>query len=316
MSFDYFYGQEADSFSFYRIPKVLITDVHFKGLSTDAKLLYGLLLDRMSLSMRNGWLDEDDRVYIYYTLEEVQSDLGCAHGKAVKLLAELDSAKGIGLIERVRQGLGKPDIIYVKQFIRLIEAEDNCAPPPSPKSGKQGFRKSNLQTSENRTSGLPKKERQDFRYADASNIYNNQTDLNQTYMSYTDPSIPPSLQDVDLGTMDRWTAKELVKSQIEYSVLVHDHPRESLIDSVADLITDVLRSNAASERINGADVPIVDVQTRFRTLNRDHIVYVMDAMRKTKSDITHLRAYLLTALYNAPPLINSHYDAAVRHDFG
>ena len=112
----YFYGHEAEQYSFYRIPKQLISDSRFRNVSTDAKLLYGLMLDRMGLSMKNGWLDEQGRVYIFFVLDEIQDLLQCGHEKAVKLLAELDSEKGIGLIERVKQGQGKPTIVYVKQF--------------------------------------------------------------------------------------------------------------------------------------------------------------------------------------------------------
>lgn len=112
----YFYGHEAEQYSFYRIPKQLISDSRFRNVSTDAKLLYGLMLDRMGLSMKNGWLDEQGRVYIFFVLDDIQDLLQCGHEKAVKLLAELDSEKGIGLIERIKQGQGKPTIIYVKQF--------------------------------------------------------------------------------------------------------------------------------------------------------------------------------------------------------
>lgn len=112
----YFYGHESEQYSFYRIPKQLISDSRFRNVSTDAKLLYGLMLDRMGLSMKNGWLDEQGRVYIFFVLDEIQDLMQCGHEKAVKLLAELDSEKGIGLIERVKQGQGKPTIIYVKQF--------------------------------------------------------------------------------------------------------------------------------------------------------------------------------------------------------
>lgn len=114
--FPYYYGSTAEQYAFYRVPKLLMTQERFKGLSTDAKLLYGLMLDRMSLSAKNGWLDEDERVYIYFPLEQVMETLGCKTEKAVKLMAELDTAKGIGLIERVRQGQGKPTKIYVKNF--------------------------------------------------------------------------------------------------------------------------------------------------------------------------------------------------------
>jgi hypothetical protein len=102
----------------------LIKDDRFKNLSSDAKLLYGLMLDRMSLSMKNGWMDNQNRAYIIYTVDNIMSDLGCGKEKAVKVLAELDANKGIGLIEKVRRGLGKPDIIYVKNFATINENSD------------------------------------------------------------------------------------------------------------------------------------------------------------------------------------------------
>lgn len=116
ITFEYHYGMEAEQYTFFRIPKMLITDPCFRMLSTDAKLLYGLMLDRMELSYRNGWIDEQNRVFIIFTAEEVMSTLHCRSEKAARLFAELDSSKGIGLIERKRQGLGRPAIIYVKNF--------------------------------------------------------------------------------------------------------------------------------------------------------------------------------------------------------
>ena len=116
-AFDYYYGDESNQFSFYRIPRQLITGDDFKRLSTDAKLPYGLLLDRMGLSAKNGWYDKLRRVYISYTLDEIQEDLNCGHDKATKLLVELDRGKqGFDLIERIRQGQGRPTKIYVKRF--------------------------------------------------------------------------------------------------------------------------------------------------------------------------------------------------------
>lgn len=123
VEFDYFHGYEAEQFAFYRIPKILFTDDYFKELSSDAKVLYGLMLDRMSLSMKNNWIDEENRVYIIFTLEQVMEYMNCGKDKGVKILAELDSVKGIGLIERVKRGLGRPDIIYVKSFLRRDRKE-------------------------------------------------------------------------------------------------------------------------------------------------------------------------------------------------
>ena len=105
LQLDYYYGIEAEQFSFYRIPRLLIKDERFKKLSSDAKLLYGLMLDRMSMSMKNGWFDEENRAYIIYTIDSIMEGLGCGKDKAVKILAELDSVRGIGLVEKVRRGL-------------------------------------------------------------------------------------------------------------------------------------------------------------------------------------------------------------------
>ncbi|MDE7198008.1 MAG: replication initiator protein A [Lachnospiraceae bacterium] len=117
LKLDYYYGNEAKQYSFYRIPKMLFADRRFAGVSVEAKVLYGFLLDRVGLSVKNNWLDSKGRVYIIFTIADIMETLGCAEQKANKLLGELDCAKGIGLIERKRRGLGKPNVIYVKNFV-------------------------------------------------------------------------------------------------------------------------------------------------------------------------------------------------------
>ena len=130
----YFYGDEAMQFTYFRIPCQLITHPRFKHLSTDSKLLYGMLLDRMSLSIKNEWYDDTGRVYIYYTVDEICSCLNCGRDKAMKLLAELDAGKGVGLIERIKQGQGKPTRIYVKRFTtqELPPKSEQKPGPPAP----------------------------------------------------------------------------------------------------------------------------------------------------------------------------------------
>ena len=123
MEFDYFYGPEdAEQYQFYRIPKLLITSDQFKDVSVEAKLLYGLMLDRLSLSIKNGWFDSLNRAYIIYTIEDVSEDMHCASQKAVKLVAELE--KKAGLIRKKRQGLGKPSLIYVLKFSTVCPQSD------------------------------------------------------------------------------------------------------------------------------------------------------------------------------------------------
>ena len=127
----------------------MIKDEQFKGLSSDAKLLYGLMLDRMSLSMKNGWLDEENRAYIIYTVDAIMEDLGCAKATCIKIMKELDCEKGIGLIEKKRRGLGKPDIIYVKNFATMSAEQEVKEPENTGKSTEVqnlNFKKSNIGT--------------------------------------------------------------------------------------------------------------------------------------------------------------------------
>jgi len=121
MQYEYFYGAQAEQFSFYRIPKALFTEPNFRELSTDAKVLYGILLDRMSLSLKNQWLDAQNKVYIIFTVEEIMDALNCANQKATRLMVELE--KQAGLIERKRQGLGRPNLIYAKNFAATINSK-------------------------------------------------------------------------------------------------------------------------------------------------------------------------------------------------
>ena len=148
MRFDYFYGNEAEQFTFYRIPKVLVTSQEFRKVSDSAKLLYGLMLDRMGLSVKNGWFDEQNRAYIYFKTDEIMELMCCATEKATRIVAELDSVKGIGLIERIKQGQGKPAKIYLKKFIASGSNYDHNSRVSEIE--KQGFSETKIQTFENR----------------------------------------------------------------------------------------------------------------------------------------------------------------------
>ena len=298
MTFDYFYGSQSESFSFYRIPRCLITDPAFRGLSSDAKLLYGLLLDRMGLSARNGWYDDQNRVFIYYTLEEIGMDLNCGHDKATKLLRELDTETGIGLIERVKQGLGKPTRIYVKAFSSARDDRTQDCGDSAPK------------TAEKPQSGPRETSSQDCDKPAGSYIDNNYTEENYTDFSYIHPSIHQ-----EEGETDRCGPMEIVHEQIEYDVLINDRrARRETLDGLAFLIRDVRFGNQASFRINRADVPGSVVQGVFAKITREHVEYVLDCMDTTATEITSIRSYLLTALYNAVLHMDSHIGVQVRYD--
>ena len=314
VGFEYFFGDESSQFSFFRIPRQLITNPQFKRVSTDAKLLYGMLLDRMGLSARNGWYDEQGRVYIYYTVDEIQEDMGCGHDKALKMLSELDTKKGVGLIERIKQGQGKPTKIFVKRFTtRAIPPQPEQAPapvPPSPPCSRGAdFDFPDSQTSDFPTSRVRESRGADIGKADAS--YNN---INQTDFSYPDPSIPPS--PVPLREMmDRYECREEIMAQIDYAHQKQQYPYDD-VESLLELMVDVVSSTAPTMRIGGDTLPTETVKVRFRQLDDSHIEYIMDSLKNTTTKIHNIRAYLLTALYNAPVTIGPYYSAAVRHDFG
>lgn len=220
-------------------PGKLICGEGFKKMSTDAKLLYGLLLDRMGLSAKNGWHDKDGRVYIYYTLDEIQEDLNCGHEKTVRLLSELDGGKkGFCLIERVKQGQGRPARIYVKRFTSHAVPAQTAASQDTPRLpifGSQDIGKSEVQSSEKQKSRVPVFGNADFGKADASYIESNQTDLSQP-----DPSIHPSpFAPPRARSMDRWNCERELKERVEYPALCARFPQDD-VDELMTLMADVL----------------------------------------------------------------------------
>ena len=254
IQFDYFRGMEAEQYSFYRVPKVLFTAECFKSLSCEAKVLYGLMLDRMSLSIKNCWFDEEDRVYIIFTVEEIAELLNCGTQKAVKLMKELDSNQGIGLIEKKRLGLGKPNVIYVKNFLvkeknsseqeeKTLENPENTQNSENHNSRNvktiiQEFPESQFKNSENHNSGMVKTTNQEFPESQFKNGENhtsrivkiktqevpksqsNNTDINKTDFSETDP-----IQSYQSLTADEvYPVEEDVMEKMEtYRALIQDN---------------------------------------------------------------------------------------------
>ena len=381
IQFDYFTGMEAEQYSFYRVPKVLFTEPCFKALSCEAKVLYGLMLDRMSLSIKNRWLDSEDKVYIIFTVEEIAELMNCGTQKAVKLVKELDSNNGIGLIEKKRLGLGKPNVIYVKNFmIREVpdqKSTDSCADlqpehkkcadlqsehrnheecvnlqseaengeKPGTflngenhhsgvvKSTIQDCVESQLQNGENHNSGMMKTTNQEFPESQFQNGENhhsriveitkpeypksqsNNTDINKTDISETEinqsyPIISGNAQKKK-DVMEKMRAyREVIHENIDYQY----HAKED-VDELVELMIEVMMMPEDSMiRIAGVEKPVALVKNRFMKLNYSHIEYVLFCLNRNTTKIGNIKAYLLTALYNAPATINSYYQAEVNHD--
>lgn len=330
LEFDYCRGEEADQYSFYRIPKALFTNARLRELSAEAKILYGLMLDRMGLSARNGWLDAAGRVYIYFTLDDAMDMMGFGHNKVVRLFRELEA---IGLIERKKQGQGRPAVIYVKNFILPREdgetSENGKSEPPAgadpvdAESAGDGTEApcEEAKTSQNGNSALPQTGGLDFQ-KEAGNKNN----INKTKKSDTEYPIYPPAPLTRGETRSRGNGedrmrrmeeyREQIREHIDYGSLQATHPCDmERIDGYVELMAEVCCSGKSTVRINQEDMPVEQARDRFLSLDREHILYVLECMDKTASQIGNIRAYVLSALYNAPATMEQYYAALVNRDF-
>lgn len=324
IEFGYFHDYESEQFAFYRIPKVLFTDEYFRNLSSDAKVLYGLMLDRMALSIRHQWFDEEGKVYIIFTVEQVIQYMNCGRDKAMKTLAELDTKKGIGLIERVKQGFGKPDIIYVKNFI-LRTSKDVKNNDESEESIQQNreveevdlseSEKSTYRGRKNRLQGVgktdPNNTNYNYNYTNISNTDRSNTDL----INLSDSSEQQSMdlmEEMELFQMN--TA--LVKRNIEYDCLVQRCRlgEQQQLDEIVALIVETISIERENITISGVKYPYQFVKSRLLLLEESHIEYVLDCLHENAREVKNIKAYLLTCLMNSITTIGNYYQAKVNHD--
>ena len=284
MTLDYFYGQAGELFSFFRIPKALFQEQQFQDLSTDAKTLYGILLDRMSLSVKNEWFDKKGRVFIIFTIEDVKRTLRCADNKATRLLRELEK---FGLIERKRRGQGKPCLVYVKNFssesskesVKNRDNDDSCGS----KIACQDPVKAR---------GIKKKE--------------NKTEMNNTN---------PILSDESEKMKNRELLEEYFSHSLEIDLLLRLYPDdEDTLYQIVNLLVDTCATNRKLLRIAGDDKPAEVVCSRFMKLNADHIRFVLKCLAENSSPIRNMKQYLLASLYNAPTTMQLSYQNQTNHD--
>lgn len=342
LELDFYYGKEAEQFTFYRLPKALITDERFKGISNNAKLLYGLMLDRMSLSKKRGWLDDENKVYIKYSLNNIEEDLNVSRKTAGAILKELE---GIGLIDMIQQS-GIANVIYVKNFVserrestdstEVYEDECNngtgaeskpvqkmhqCKKDTSVKSALvENGDQCNSSTSESfepvenlRQCNFDTETGEIFAPVPGENLHpiNN----NQNTKKSDNNLISLSYQQVD--PMDEATAyMELIRENIDYDILMSDKKWSDaeMFDELYQIICDVVCVPRKTIRIAGEEYPYSLVKSKFLKLNASHLEYVIGCMKNNTTKVANIKAYLITALYNAPNTISNYYNAEVNHD--
>ena len=283
MGYDYFYEEQSEQFAFYRTPKILFTDPKFENMSPIAKMLYGLLLDRVSLSARNKWIDERRRVFIYATNLSIRKALNLSDKTATKLLCELEQ---FGLIERKRQGQGKPTRIYVMNF---IESEN--------------LRALNRNNSD---SGIVKNT-----VPESGNLRCNNIEINKLKSNNTN-----LLSSVDEKRREeRIFYRGYFMESLEIGIMEDRYPygRET-IGEILELLIDTVCSTRKTVNIAGEQRPIEVVKSRFMKLDSGHLEFVLKGMDDNTTRIRNMKQYLLAALYNAPLTINNYYRSLVAHD--
>ena len=321
MTFNYFYGTEADQFSFYRIPKALFTDSYFKDLSSDAKILYGLMLDRMSLSIKNQWFDDKNRAYIYFSIEDIMELLNCGRNKAIKSMRELDDETGIGLIEKRRQGFGKVNVIYVKTFMpektdekKFGEELEKFKKQTSVKNEEPAeVYNLNFMKSQNQTSRSPENKLQEVYISNSNNTNINNTNLSENKSNHIVSADGIGSEGDEMETLHAY--QSLIKENLEYDALLVSHPHDkNQIDEIVDLIVETVMCRSdrvliASNWYSGALV-----RGKFMKLDYSHVEYVLHCLEGNTSKIKNIKKYLLAALFNAPSTISGYYRAEVNHD--
>lgn len=337
--FNYLNSSGIDKFTFYRMPKMLFTD-DFQSLSCEAKILYGLLLDRSTLSKQNHWIDENDRVYVYFKQDEAMDMLNIKKNKVISIFKELDD---IGLIRRKKLGQGNPTRIYVMNFSE--QSQENATEgsedllddiladksQTSSENTKREVKKFEKPTSEFQTS--PKSTKKEVKRFEkptskglknklGSSYYINKTERNNINQSINEgivtkpTSALSAAPDKKMDEIYYLSTVEKVKSQISYDELIAEGKGKSTLDLIVSLIVDVYLRNCESIYANGMLMPVERVVREFEKVEYEHILYVFECVENAsaKHEIINIRNYLQTCIFNAPHTMDIFYDAQVNYD--
>ena len=300
MGFEYISTGELDSQLFFTMPKELLRGEQYRDISAEAKLLYVVMSDRQKLSAKNGWADEEDHVFIYYTLDEICRDMNVSRKTAAKLLNELENKAF--LILRHRQGFGKPNRIYVGS-VRSPE-----------KSPDGNFMKCKKETTESVESTL-----QEVHNGNPNNNDKNKNDMNKNESIKsicTDDADPMDvIEPVPCQIEEREALRGYFEEQCGFSILREEEPANAgQITEIEELLIETCSSKSKMIRIGGEEKNRDIVKGQLMKLDSEHIRYVLACLAENTTEVRNIRQYLLTSLYNAPHTISNYYRAKVNHD--
>ena len=349
----YFYGKEADQFSFFTVPKILFKNPEYKDMPCEAKMLYGMMLDRMSLSIENQWFDDQRRAFIKISEDFIMDNLGCGRNKALNLMKILEQS---GLIERKKMGQGKSSIIYVKRFIRqetlqeeivldesaktdistasIIDEEEETVVSAQELATGQKFKNQtseenatvsevyflNNKTFRNQTSGSLESKQQDVYFSNPNNTKINNTKLNNTESNHIISSDSASQTSDSMGCDTDLRAKlqgysALIRENIDMPGLLMANPHDGeLIEGIFDLILETVMCEGEKILIASNWYPAELVKSKFLKLNYSHIDYALYCLKGNTTKVKNIKKYLLAVLFNAPSTMDGYFQAEVRHD--
>ena len=321
----------------------MLTDQSFAALSIQAKVLYGVLLDRMSLSRKNSWFDEQNRVFIIYQIGEIQEDLGFSKKKAMDLLSELEN---FGLLEKKRRGHGLPNILYVKSFMDSADGDlsGNKTVPDETSTGEiysRGAEKGTFgpkpmysRSAHSGTLEVPKpallevpkssplevpilgplKSNTNINKTEENKIESNHIRSVSPQAAYTTARYDEMRHDEDSSSL-ALEYRSLICENIEFENLLLTFPeRTELLEGIVELILEILLCRSKEILISSTLFPAEIVRSKFLKLDYSHIVYVVTCFTENTTKVKNIRKYLLASLYNAPTTIEGYYTAEVNHD--
>lgn len=276
---------------FYQMPKFLFEE-EFKELSNNARVLYSQLKDRHSLSLKNGWINKNNEVYLIYTRENMARMLGCSQPTVRSAITQLKKFK---LIEEERLGVNKANRIYLTaNDVENVGVKETFIPE---------CKKLSVKNEKKLQSEMKETFSQDCKIISCSNTDSSKTDFNNLSINHQDDKI------------ENYNRLRLnIENQIDYQLLKESYPHSNVIEDILEIIVDIMTSNATTVRVNQENKNIDVVKSMFIKLDYGHIEYVLKSFRNQTNKANNVRAYLITTLYNAPMTMNVYYNNLVNHD--
>ena len=320
LDLNYFYGPESDQFNFIRIPKPLLSDPMYESLGLEEVVTYSILLDRMSLSSKNGWFDELGRVYVYCSLETVMEYANCKKNKAIEILKNLDA---IGLIEKVKIP-GRGTKIYVKNFIsknsQKFKNQTLGIENPAPQSqfGVDRVSVDNLAVVDNSNHPSPENQPEVVYFSNPNNNKTNNTDFSNKSIRIIPSSEYTEMMQRNQESemrLDEMGYADLIRENIELDSLLIDFPHEKeFLTGLYDLILETVLCKSEDMVVASNRYSTNFVRGKLLKLNKFHIEYVMDCWHKNTELPRNVKKYLLAALFNAPSTCDAYITAEVNRD--